>query len=115
MTSRRGFFERVARLAEDPHKLRERRVSELRAWALECAPLEWESDQREETARAVEVKLSYLSDETLRGDNMKKYVENIVRAKEMFYAARRAEEEYLRRNREESEYHSYPYEDTEEN
>jgi len=118
MTSRRGFFGRIARLAEDPQKARQRRVAELRAWALECAPLEWDSEQREETARAVEVKLSYLSDETLRGENMKKYVENVVRTKEMFYAARRAEQEYLRRNPEEqnrSEYDSYPYEDSEEN
>ena len=76
MFSRRGFFERIARMAEDPQKIREQRVSELRAWALECAPLDWDSEQREETARAVEVKLSYLSDETLSQDNMKKYVEN---------------------------------------
>src|SRR5437870_4946799 len=115
MFSRRGFFERIARMAEDPQKIREQRVSELRAWALECAPLDWDSEQREETARAVEVKLSYLSDETLSQDNMKKYVENVVRTKEMFYAARRAEEDYMRRRREDSEYDTYPYEDTEEN
>lgn len=117
MVSRRGFFEKVARLAEDPQKARQQRVEELRAWAMECAPLDWDAEQREETARGVEVKLSYLSDETLRGENMKKYVENIVRTKEMFYAARRAEQDYLRRHQDESspEYDSYPYEDTEEN
>lgn len=102
-------------MAEDPQKLREQRVSELRAWALECAPLDWDSEQREETARAVELKLSYLSDDTLRQENMKKYVENIVRTKEMFYAARRAEDDYLRRHGQESDCDTYPYEDTEEN
>ena len=118
MTSRRGFFEHLARMAEDPQKVRERRVTELRAWAMECAPLDWDTAQREETARTVEVKLSYLSDDTLAGDNMKKYVENIVRTKEMFYAARRAEEDYLRRHQltgAEAEADSYPYEDSEEN
>ena len=35
---------------------------------------------------------------------MKKYVESIVRDKEMFYAARRAEDDYVRRN-------PYRYED----
>ena len=108
MTSRRGFFEHIVRMTEDPQKLRDRRVAELCAWALECSPLEWDTEQREETARAVETKLLYLSDETLGQDNMKKYVENIVRTKEMFYAARRAEDDYLRRN---PIPHDYPYED----
>ena len=104
MTSRRGFFEHFARMTEDPQKVRDRRVEELRAWAIECFPLEWDNEQREETLRSVELKLSYLGDETLTQDNMKKYVENLVRTKEMFYAARRAEEDYVRRN-------PYPYED----
>ena len=113
MFSRRGFFERLTHLAEDPQKVRARRVAELRAWALECASLDWDAQQREETAQAVEGKLSYLSDETLAQENMKKYVENIVRTKEMFYAAQRAEQDYLRRHQEDTEYDGYPYEGTE--
>ena len=105
MTSRRGFFESIVHMTADPRKLRDKRVEELRAWALECAPLEWDTEQREEAARMVETKLTYLSDETLRGDGMKKLVESIVRTKEMFYAARRAEDDYVRRN-------PYPSEDT---
>ncbi len=107
-------------MAEDPQKVREHRVAELRDWAMEAAPLDWSSEQRDETSRAVEVKLSYLSDDVLAGDNMKKYVENIVRTKEMFYAARHAEEDYLRRHGEvegagAAGADSYPYEDSEEN
>lgn len=109
MTSRRGFFEKLANLGEDPNRARERRIAELREWAMESAPLDWDTEQRDETSRMVEEKLSYLSDETLRQDNMKKYVENIVRTKEMFYAARRAEQDYLRRNGQDEgdEYNSY--------
>ncbi|GEM_PF-3692431 len=109
--NRRGFFTRIAHLAEDPQKIRARRVAELRAWALECCPLDWDATKREETAQDIERKLSYLSDETLRGENMKKYVENIVRTKEIFYAAQRAEQDYARRNQEDSEYDRYPHED----
>ena len=111
MFSRRGFFERLTHLAEDAQKVRARRVAELRAWAMECASLDWDATQREETAQDVERKLSYLSDATLRQENMKKYVENIVRTKEMFYAAQRAEQDYVRRHQEDSEYD--PYEGTE--
>ncbi len=78
-------------------------MAELRDRALETAPLEWDADQREETARAIERKLSYLSDDALRQPNIFKYAEQIVRTKEMFYAARRAEEEYLRRQQQQSE------------
>jgi hypothetical protein len=77
---------------------------------MECASLDWTTNQREDTAQDVERKLSYLSDEALRQENMKKYVENIVRTKEIFYAAQRAEQDYLRR---EQEYDGYPYEGTE--
>ena len=103
MFSRRGFFEKLTHLAEDPQKLRTRRIAELRAWAMECASLDWDAAQREETGCDIERKLSYLSDETLRQENMKKYVENIVRTKEMFYAAQRAEQDYLRRHDDDSE------------
>jgi hypothetical protein len=113
MFSRRGFFEKLTHLAEDPQKLRARRVAELRAWAMECASLDWDASQREETGQDVERKLSYLSDETLRQENMRKYVENIVRTKEMFYAARRAEQDYARRHQVDSEYDGYPHEGTE--
>ena len=78
-------------------------MAELRDLALDTAPTEWSPDQREETARAIERKLSYLSDDTLRQPNIRKYVEQIVRTKEMFYAARRAEEEYLRRQNQQTE------------
>src|ERR1022692_2425992 len=69
MFSRRGFFERLTHLAEDPEKVRARRVAELRAWAMECASLDWDATQREETGQDVERKLSYLSDATLRQEN----------------------------------------------
>ena len=105
-TSRRDFFGWFARIGENPLLWREKRVAELRAQALEAAPLDWGSDQREETARAVEQKLSYLSDHVLRQENIRKYVENIVRTKEMFYAAQSAEQAYLRRQEMESHYES---------
>ncbi len=103
MFSRREFFGRIGRVAENPQRVREKRVAELVEMALETAPLDWGADQREETARAIERKLSYLGDDALRRPNTCKYVEQIVRTKEMFYAAQRAEEEYLRRQREEEE------------
>lgn len=106
MFSRRDFFGWFGRIAENPQVWREKRVAELRALALETAPLEWDADQREETARAIEQKLSYLSDHVLRQENMRKYVENIVRTKEMFYAAQRAEQAYLRRQEADSHYES---------
>lgn len=113
MFSRREFFGRIARAAEDPQRWREKRVAELRELALKSAPSDWTSAQREEAARAVEQKLSYLGDAALRQPNIRKYVEQIVRTKQMFYEARRAEEEYLR-SREQTEYPDYTSEYTEE-
>lgn len=103
MFSRREFFGRFARLAEDPQRWREKRVAELVEMALETAPLDWGADQREETAQAIERKLACLGDDALRQPHLGKYVEHIVRTKEMFYAAERAEQEYLRRQQEERE------------
>jgi hypothetical protein len=97
MYSRRGFFERLSNMAQDREVWRRKRVSELRALALEAAPLDWTDEQREETGRALELKLSYMTDEGLREPGIRKYVEGIVRTKEMFYAAQRAEDDYLRR------------------
>lgn len=102
MLSRREFFDNIARSA-NPQRWREKRVTELVAVALKAAPGDWGPDEREETARAIETKLSYLSDDTLRQPHIRKYVQQIVRTKEMFYAARRAEEDYLRRQQDEFE------------
>ena len=102
MLSRRELFENIARSA-DPQRWRERRMARLRELALKTAPAHWTADQREETARAIETKLSYLSDDALRQPNIRKYVEQIVRTKEIFYSAKRAEEEHLRRRQEETE------------
>jgi hypothetical protein len=113
MFSRRDFFSRFTRVVENPQKWREKRVAELKAIALDAAPLDWSDDQREETTRAVERKLSYLSDITLRQENMRKYVEDVVRTTEIRFAAQRAEEEFLRRQQADSNsnYDTYPYEE----
>ncbi len=111
MFSRRNFFSRLARITENPQRWREKRVAQLKAAALEAAPLDWTDQQREETGWAIEQKLSYLSDESLRQENMNKYVENIVRTKEMFYAAQGAEAQYLRRQQAGNDYDTYPYEE----
>ena len=109
MYSRRDFFGRVARLAEDRRRWREKRLAELREMALEVAPLNWTEDQREETLRALDQKLSCLNDDALRQESIRKYVEGLVRTKEMFYAAQRAEQEYLRRQGQDSD--PYPSEE----
>ena len=102
MLSRRELFENIARSA-DPQRWRERRVARLCGLALKAAPAHWTAEQRDETARAIETKLAYLSDDGLRQPNIRKYVEQIVRTKELFYSAKRAEDAYLRRLQEETE------------
>ena len=111
MFSRRNFFSRFTRIAENHQRWREKRVAHLKAVALETAPLDWSDRQREETGWAIEQKLSYLSDENLRQESMTKVVEDVVRSKEMFYAAQSAEEQYLRRQQAGNDYDTYPYEE----
>ena len=83
--SRRQFFERIRNAAEGPHRWREKRVAQLRDYALTKAPEEWTPAQREEAGRAVERKLIYMSDDTLRGPGMRRYVEGIIQSKDLFY------------------------------
>ena len=94
--SRRQFFERLRHAAEGPHRWREKRIARLRAYALSKAPAEWTADQREEAGRAVERKLLYMSDESLRGPGMRRYVEAILRSKDIFFQATQAEQDYYR-------------------
>ena len=98
MYSRRGFFDHLRRVAEEPLRRRQKRVAELCRIGLETAPLDWSDEQREDTERAIEIKLAALTDEALWQPNAGRYVTGIVRSKEMFYAAQRAEEDYLRRS-----------------
>lgn len=98
MYSRRGFFGHIRRVADDPRRRREERVAELCRIGLEAAPLDWPEDQRDEARRAIEIKLGCLDDEAIWQPSIRKYVTGIVRTKEMYFAAKRAEEDFLRRN-----------------
>ncbi len=97
--SRRGFFERLRQAAEGPQRWREKRIAELREYALSKAPSEWTQAQREEAGRTVERKLVYMSDETLRGAGMRRYVDSIIQSKDLFFQSNQSEETY------------YPYDD----
>jgi hypothetical protein len=97
MYSRRGFFDHIRRVAEEPRLRREKRVAELCRIGLEALALDCSDDQREDSRRAIEIKLACLDDEALWQPNLARYVIGIVRTKEMFFAAKRAEEDYLRR------------------
>src|SRR2546425_781658 len=111
MYSRRGFFDHLRRAAEEPRLRREKRVAELCRMGLESAPLDWSEDQREETRRAIEIKLSALTNEALWQPSVKASVTGLVRTKEMYFAAQRAEEDYLRRNKQdETHQDGYPEE-----
>lgn len=93
--SRRQFFERIRHAAEGP-RWREKRIAQLREYALKKAPPEWNAGQREEAGRAIERRLAYMSDDSLRGPGMRKYVEAILRSKDLFYQATQAEQDYNR-------------------
>lgn len=60
------------------------------------APAEWTAQQREQAGRAVENKLIYMSDDTLRGRDMRRYVESIIRSKDLFFQSSQPEEEQYR-------------------
>ena len=92
--SRRQFFERLREVAEGPHRWRERRVAQLCEYALQQAPAEWTPQQREEASRAVEHRLAYLSDASLRAPEMPQYVEAILRSKDLFLEPTQVEQEY---------------------
>lgn len=92
--SRRQFFERIRNVAEGPERWREKRIAELRAYALGKAPAEWTEAQREDAGRAVERKLVYMSDDSLRGPEMRRYVEAIIHNKDQFFQSSRAEEDH---------------------
>ena len=103
--SRRQFFERIRHAAEGPHRWREKRIAQLREYALTRAPAEWTDAQREEAGRAVERKLLYMSDDTLRGSGMRRYVDGIIRSKDLFFQSSQAEEDTYRQ--EDSYYDDY--------
>ena len=103
--SRREFFGRIRDVAEGPHRWREKRIAMLREYALAKAPGHWTAAQREETGRAIERKLVYMSDDSLRGSSMRRYVEAIIQSKELYFEAGRAEQEQY--PREDSYYDDY--------
>lgn len=103
--SRRQFFGRLRDAAEGPHRWREKRIAQLRDYALSNAPAEWTTEQRAEAGRAVERKLMYMSDETLRGPEMRKYVLGIMRSKELVFQTGKTDEDYGRQ--EDSYYDEY--------
>jgi len=92
--SRRQFFDRLREAAEGPHRWREKRIAQLREYALSHAPSGWTSAQREEAGRMVENKLAYMSDESLRGPDMKRYVEAVIQSKDLYFQTRPAEPGY---------------------
>jgi len=94
--SRRQFFERIRHAAEGPQRWREKRMAQLKDYALKKAPTEWTPEQREEAGRAIERRLAYMSDDSLRGSAMRRYVESILHSKDLFYQATQAEQDYYR-------------------
>jgi hypothetical protein len=94
--SRRKFFERLRDAAEGPQRWREKRVAQLKEYALSKAPAEWTAEQREQAAKAVENRLVYMSDDTLRGPDMRRYVESILQSKDISLNSSQPEEDYSR-------------------
>ena len=83
--SRRQFFGRLREVAEGPDRWRERRIAELREYALKRMPAEWTPQQREAAGSAVEHRVVYLSEESLRTPEMYKYVDAILSSKDLFF------------------------------
>jgi len=94
--SRRKFFERLRDAAEGPQRWREKRVAQLKEYALSKAPAEWTAEQREQATKAVENRLVYMSDDTLRGPDMRRYVESVLQSKDIFLNSSQPEEDYSR-------------------
>jgi hypothetical protein len=94
--SRRGFFERLRDAAEGGQRWREKRIARLKEYALSKAPAEWTAEQREQAARALENRLVYISDETLRGSDMRSYVESIINNKDIVFPSNQPEEDTCR-------------------
>jgi hypothetical protein len=94
--SRRKFFERLRDAAEGPQRWREKRVAQLKEYALSKAPPEWTAEQREQAAKAVENRLVYMSDDSLHGPDMRRYVESILQSKDIFLNSSQPEEDYSR-------------------
>ena len=83
--SRRQFFGRLREVAEGPDRWRERRIAELREYALKKMPAEWTPQQRDTARWAVEHRVVYLSEESLRTPEMYKYVDAILSSKDLFF------------------------------
>jgi hypothetical protein len=94
--SRRKFFERLRDAAEGPQRWREKRVAQLKEYALSKAPAEWTAEQREQAAKAVENRLVYMSDDTLHGPDMRRNVESILQSKDIFFNSSQPEEDCSR-------------------
>ena len=83
--SRRQFFGRLRGVAQGPDRWRERRIAELREYALKKMQAKWTPQQRDAARWAVEHRLVYLSEESLRTPEMYKYVDAILSSKELFF------------------------------
>ncbi len=91
--SRRQFFTRLRDAAEGPDRWRERRIQELKEYALAKAPADWNQAQRDDLARTVDEKLVYMSDDSLRGPGMRRYVDAILNAKTLYYQSGEADDD----------------------
>ena len=83
--SRRQFFTRLRDAAEGPERWRERRIQELKEYALEKAPGEWTAEQRHDLGRTIDEKLVYMSDETLRAPGVRRYVDAMIDSRRQYY------------------------------
>jgi hypothetical protein len=89
--SRRQFFTRLRDAAEGPERWRERRIQELKDYALKKAPAEWTEAQRLDLARTCDEKLVYMSDDTLRDPGAERYVDAMIEAKNMYFQSSESE------------------------
>jgi len=91
--SRRQFFTRLRDVAEGPERWRERRIQELKEYGLSKAPAEWTEAQREDLKRTMDEKLIHMSDDTLRDPGAERYVEAMIKARDMYYQSGEAEDD----------------------
>ncbi len=104
--SRRQFFDRFRQAAEGPQRWRDKRIAELREYAMAKAPPDWNAERRSSLARAVEDRLVYMSDDSLRGPGMRRYVDSVIESKTVYYNSEGNEEDYYREG--DSYYNDYP-------
>ncbi len=102
--SRRQFFDRLRQVAD--RKWRDKRIAEMREYALSKAPEKWTDEQRQSLARAVEDRLAYMSDDTFRSAGLRRYVDSIVESRTVYYNSTNTEEDYYREG--DPYYNDYP-------